>query len=237
MNNRLWAIVPAAGIGRRVGGSIPKQYLPLHGKAVIEWTVERLLDLPDLHEVVVVASREDEYWSSLSIANHRTVRRAPGGSERCYSVLNGLSLIEHTASIDDWVIVHDAARPCVRVRDIEKLVNRCTEQGMGGILAMPVRDTMKRAATGPVIIETLDRSSVWHALTPQCFRYGELKAALQQALSDGIEMTDEASAMEHTGIQPLLVEGHSDNIKITLPQDVQLAAYFLEQQDKADSRP
>lgn len=230
MSSKLWAIVPAAGVGQRVGGPIPKQYLRLHGKAVIEWTIDRLLDLPDLHAVVAVVSEGDEYWRSLSVANHKQVRRAPGGPERCYSVLSGLSLISDDASDSDWVIVHDAVRPCVRVKDIEKLMNQCRQRGAGGILAMPVRDTMKRANSGAAIIETLDRSCMWHALTPQCFRYGELKSALQQALAGGLKITDEASAMECAGVRPLVVEGHSDNIKVTLPQDVQLAAYFLQQQ-------
>ncbi len=231
MSSRSWVIVPAAGAGQRVGEPIPKQYLTLHGKAIIEWSIERLLDLPDLQAIVVAVSEGDEYWPSLSTANHTFVRCAPGGSERCYSVLNGLSLISNEASDNDWVIVHDAVRPCVRVKDIEKLMSRCREKDIGGILAMPVRDTIKRSNADLTIIETLDRSSMWHALTPQCFRYGELKFALEQALAGGLEVTDEASAMEHAGVQPLLVEGHSDNIKVTLPQDVQLAAYFLEQQD------
>ncbi len=230
MSSKLWAIVPAAGVGQRAGAPIPKQYLPLNGKAVIEWTIERLLDFPDLYAVVVVVSEGDTRWHSLAAANHERVRRAPGGSERCHSVLNGLLLIDDDVSDNDWVIVHDAVRPCVRVKDIEKLMNQCRHRDVGGILAMPVRDTMKRADGDTTIVETLDRSCMWHALTPQSFRYGELRSALQQALAGGLEVTDEASAMEHAGVQPLLVEGHSDNIKVTLPQDVQLAAYFLRQQ-------
>lgn len=227
----LWAIIPAAGVGKRVGGATPKQYLELHGQPILEWTINRLLAIDELTGLVVVVSESDEYWGGLSMSQHEKILRAPGGTERCHSVLSGLLMLQGQADSDDWVLVHDAARPCVRQVDIAKLIHQCQQHNNGGILAMPVRDTMKRANEDQRIADTVDRSALWHALTPQCFRFGELFQALSQALKDGYEVTDEASAMEYAGHHPLLVEGHSDNIKVTLPQDLALAAHFLQEQE------
>ncbi len=227
----VWGIIPAAGVGKRVGAAIPKQYLELHGKSVLTWTIERLLGLENIKSVIVAISDGDEYWPELPISSHSRVQKAVGGAERCYSVLSSLNSLSGKAGENDWVLVHDAARPCVRTIDILKLLEQCRETNNGGILAMPVRDTMKQANNTQNIESTLDRSTMWHALTPQCFRYSELKSALNNALEDGFEVTDEASAMEYAGQKPQLVEGHSDNIKITMPEDVSLASYFLQQQD------
>lgn len=231
MTAKLWAIVPAAGVGKRVGGNVPKQYLPVHDRPIIRWTIDRLQQVEGLHKVVVAISSEDEYWPDLDVDFRSNIKMIEGGAERCYTVLNALQSIENEAAETDWVLVHDAARPCVRVDDINKLVSACQQQQTGGILAVPVRDTMKKSGSDQRIVDTLDRSTMWHALTPQCFRYAELRQALESALSGGFEVTDEASAMEHSGQQPILVQGHSDNIKVTLPEDLQLAAYYLQQQN------
>ncbi len=231
-SDHIWAIVPAAGVGKRVGSHIPKQYLPLHDCTILEWTIATLLKLDKLRALVCVISEGDEYWPDLQYASNSQVRVASGGTERCYSVLNGLQAIADEAQKSDWVLVHDAARPCVRTDDIKKLLKECQQYNNGGILAMPVRDTMKLSDDENRITQTLDRSRMWHALTPQCFRYGELVSALQNALDDGFEVTDEASAIEHTGGKPLLIEAHSDNIKVTLPHDLQLAAHYLKQQGR-----
>jgi len=228
---RLWAIVPAAGVGKRVGGKIPKQYLKLHDKALIVWTLGRLLELQDLQEIMVMISAEDSYWPDLNIQNDRRIQTAEGGSERCYSVLNGLIALEDKAVDDDWILVHDAARPCVRITDIHHLIETATSQNHGAILAVPVRDTMKKSNNNNEIEGTVDRESLWHALTPQLFKYGELRRALESALTDGFQVTDEASAMEHAGHRPLLVEGASDNIKVTLPEDLALAGFFIKNQE------
>jgi len=230
-NARVWAIVPAAGVGKRVGGSIPKQYLDLNGRPLIEWTLSRLLELEELQQLTVVVSAEDEYWPDLDIRNDQRVQTANGGSERCHSVLNGLDSLADMAAADDWVLVHDAARPCVRITDIRRLIDSAMAADQGGILAMPVRDTIKKSSNNNEIQDTIDRSSLWHAFTPQLFRYAELRHALRSAIDKGFQVTDEASAMEYAGQQPLLVEGASDNIKVTLPEDLALASFFISHQE------
>ncbi len=154
--------------------------------------------------------------------------RVNGGAERCHSVLNGLQALRQQAQPNDWVLVHDAARPCVRQADIEKLMTQLAEHPVGGLLAVPVRDTMKRADTGREIVETVNRDGLWHALTPQMFRLETLFNALQNVSNRGELVTDEAQAIEKTGQRPVLIEGHADNIKITHPQDLSLAEMYLQ---------
>ena len=228
---RFWGIVPAAGVGKRVGGKTPKQYLDLQGRPLITWTLSRLLELEELERVVVVISADDGYWSDLDLANDQRIQTAAGGSERCYSVLNGLTALQDEANDEDWVLVHDAARPCVRITDIHRLIKVAMDADHGAILAMPVRDTIKKSNENNRIDGTIDRDSLWHAFTPQLFKYGELRHALQLALDDNFQVTDEASAMEHAGNKPLLVEGASDNIKVTLPEDLALADFFITHQE------
>lgn len=225
----IWTIIPAAGVGSRMQADRPKQYLELLDNSVIEHTLALFLDHPVIEGVVVAISPEDPYWKELPVASHSHLTRVDGGSERCHSVLNALTwLLEQDADQDDWVLVHDAARPCLRHEDLEQLIAEVTQEGKGGILGIPVRDTMKQAAKdGRHIVQTVDRSHLWHALTPQMFRLGELKQAVEEALEDGFVVTDEASAMEHAGKKPLLVRGHADNIKITIPEDLALAEFYL----------
>ncbi len=227
----LWAVVPAAGVGKRMQADRPKQYLELHGRTVLEHTLRRLDEIEALSGIVVAISAGDAYWPDLQLDLCHPLRRAEGGAERCHSVLNALSLLGEQADDADWVLVHDAARPCVRREDIEHLIDTLADHPVGGILAMPVRDTMKRADGQQHITATEDRTGLWHALTPQMFRLGELRTALETALADGFLVTDEASALEHMGKAPQLVDGHSDNIKITRPEDLALAAFYLQQQD------
>ena len=229
MRDKLWAVVVAAGTGQRMGSAIPKQYLSLHGRPMIEWSVERIRQVPDLREVVVVIAKEDQRWSLLPIATQ--VRTAVGGAARYISVLNGLLSLQAQAHDSDWVLIHDAARPCVRVEDIEKLIACCVQNHIGGILAMRSSNTIK-LATGQTILRTLDREQIWHALTPQCFRYGEIKMALNRALETKSPITDEAAAMEYADIPISLVEGCSDNIKVTSPWDLDMAAYILQYQQR-----
>ena len=231
--SKLWAVVPAAGVGRRVGGEIPKQYLDLHGRPLIAWTLKRLLELNELQRVTVAISAEDSYWSDLVIRNDQRIQTTIGGDERCHSVLNGLVALEEEAADNDWVLVHDAARPCVRIDDIRRLIVVARKSENGAILAIPVRDTIKKSNNNKEIENTVDRDSLWHALTPQLFKYGELRHALQLALADSFQVTDEASAMEYAGYRPLLVEGASDNIKVTLPEDLALAGFFIRNQENA----
>ncbi|MEN8218859.1 MAG: 2-C-methyl-D-erythritol 4-phosphate cytidylyltransferase [Pseudomonadota bacterium] len=222
-----WALVPAAGIGSRMGSQRPKQYLHLHDKPILQHTLERL-NLPRIAGIVVCVAQDDPYWETLTLP--KPVMRVNGGAERCHSVLNGLQALQQQAQADDWVLVHDAARPCVRQADLEKLMTELAHHPIGGLLAVPVRDTMKRADAKLEIVETVNREGLWHALTPQMFRLEALSNALQSLLNRGEHVTDDAQAMEKMGQRPVLIEGHADNIKITHPQDLKLAELYLQQQ-------
>ena len=220
-------VVPAAGIGSRMGASCPKQYLPLAGKFLIEHTLERLLAHPRIERVVVALAADDDFFQTLPVASHPRLMTTTGGCERADSVLNGLSLVE-----SEWVLVHDAARPCITHQDIDRLIHAGLA-GDGAILGSRVRDTMKRSDAAGYIQKTVDRDQLWHALTPQFFRTTLLRDAIQQGQSQGLPITDEASAMELAGWRPLMVEGRADNIKVTRPEDLALAALFLTQQEES----
>ncbi len=228
---RFAVVVPAAGVGKRMQTHHPKQYLSLHGKTILEHTVANLLAHPALELVVIAVSDGDEYFSELSLAKADNVVRVSGGQERVDSVLSGLQyLSQHHAEQYPWVLVHDAARPCLTQQDVSALIEQCQQAQCGGILATPVRDTMKRARSGSAHIEsTVDRDNLWHALTPQMFPLAELKHALLDGLEQQSIITDEASAMEAIGYQPILVKGRADNIKVTQPEDLALAEFFLSQ--------
>ncbi len=228
---RYWAVVPAAGVGRRMGSVTPKQYMQLNGRLVIEHTLETLLACQRLDGVYVAVSPDDEWWGDTAMAKHPQLVRVDGGPERCHSVLNALNLLQQSAAPDDWVLVHDAARPCLRSDDLEKLIDTLHDHPIGGLLGVPVRDTMKRADTQAAISETVSRDGLWHAYTPQMFRLGPLHQALEQAIAKGLIVTDDASAMELAGVKPLMIEGHDDNIKITRPEDLVLAEFYLKQQE------
>jgi 2-C-methyl-D-erythritol 4-phosphate cytidylyltransferase len=223
----LHAVIPAAGVGSRMGADIPKQYLQLAGKTVIERTLERLLQLPGLANIVVALGEADPIWPGLEIRKDSRLHTVNGGKERADSVLNGLYKLRQLADDDDWVLVHDAARPCVRLAEIDLLIETCLNRKQGGILATPVHDTMKRSDSQNRIVGTVPRENLWHACTPQLFRIGELTEAIESALDSGYPVTDEASAMERAGQQPLLVECSLANIKITRPDDLALAEFYL----------
>ncbi|MEY3807033.1 MAG: 2-C-methyl-D-erythritol 4-phosphate cytidylyltransferase [Pseudomonadota bacterium] len=225
---KFWAIVPAAGVGKRMQADRPKQYLELAGTTVIEHTLLRLLQADIFSAIAVAVSKEDPYWPELPLSKHQTIITAPGGKERADSVLSGLKAIREQASDDDWVLVHDAARPCITTADIHYLINTLVNDEVGGILALASADTLKQVQ-GNSITGTLDRSHIWRALTPQMFRYGMLKAALEQTQGNPA-ITDDASALELTGLQPKIVEGRPDNIKITRPEDLALAKFYIDQQ-------
>jgi 2-C-methyl-D-erythritol 4-phosphate cytidylyltransferase len=230
---RYWAALPAAGTGTRLGAGIPKQYLQLRGRAILEWSLERMRSHPLVEGVAVALAPGDLLWNKLGLASAPNVMVTAGGAERCHSVLNCLHRLARDAAPGDWVLVHDAARPCVRREDIDALIDAVREHPAGGILALPARDTLKRADAANGIAETVERHGLWHALTPQLFRLGPLTAALESAIASGRIVTDEAQAMELAGSRPLLVRGHSDNIKITHGDDLALAELFLAQQEKS----
>ena len=228
---KYWAVVPAAGVGRRMNVDIPKQYLEIKGKTLIEHTLERLLAFPPLEKIVVVLDKNDSYYKDIELLQNKRILLAEGGDERYQSVLNGLNKLSGLAAEHDWVMVHDVARPCIRRSDLDWLVDQLQGHPVGGILGNPVRDTMKRTE-GAVICETVDRNNLWHALTPQMFRMKLLQDAIQQAIDDAMPVTDEASAIEYSGKQPVMVEGHPDNIKVTRGTDLALASLYIEQQSK-----
>jgi len=223
-----WAVVPAAGSGRRMGAALPKQYLQLGDRTVLERTLDTLLAVEAFAGVVLIVAPDDSDWAAIRprYAGHSLVV-VSGGAERCHSVLNGLDVLAGKAVASDWVLVHDAARPCVRPDDIRALIAGVDADSDGGLLGVPVADTMKRVAEDGRVAATVDRGGLWHALTPQMFRLEQLRAALRQAIAANSLVTDEASAMELAGYRPRMVQGHRDNIKITLPADLELAAFYL----------
>nr|WP_306671627.1 2-C-methyl-D-erythritol 4-phosphate cytidylyltransferase [Endozoicomonas sp. ONNA2] len=229
---RYWAVVPAAGVGRRMNVDIPKQYLEIKGKPLMVHTLERLLDFPRLEMIVVVLDYHDEYHQSIELLRHPQVLLAQGGHERYHSVLNGLRVLLDIANPDDWVLVHDVARPCIRRSDMDWLVNQLHDHPVGGLLGSPVTDTIKKVGGQDVVSETVDRQGLWHAKTPQMFRLGMLHDAMAKAIADKMPVTDEASAIEYAGKQPVMVEGHADNIKVTQGTDLALASLYIEQQLK-----
>lgn len=220
----LTAIVPAAGIGSRMGADCPKQYLTLAGKTILEHTLGCLLSHPAIARVIVALAPHDEWFEQLAVAADPRVLRVEGGSERAYSVLNALHVAE-----GKWVLVHDAARPCLTQGDLDALIASAMACD-GAILGSRVRDTMKRTDGAGNIVATVEREQLWHALTPQMFPTGTLKRALEEGLALGALITDEASAMERAGFTVKMVEGRADNIKVTRPEDLSLAELFLQQQ-------
>ena len=224
-----WGLVPAAGVGARMGTETPKQYLRLGGRTILEHSIRRLLDLPSVEGVMVALNPNDELWSELPVFNDARVRTVQGGAERSGSVLSGLREMRSLLHPDDWVLVHDAARPCVRSADLALLVEKLSGQAVGGLLGAPVRDTIKRVSGSSSIEATLERATLWRAFTPQMFRFQLLLQALEDALQRGIPVTDESSAVEAAGHKPLIVQGHSDNIKITTPEDLLLAESVIQE--------
>lgn len=231
---QFWAIIPAAGAGKRMAADRPKQYLEFQNKTVIEYSLNRLLDHPAISGAVVALDNADSYWQQMAYCHSKPVLNIQGGAERCDSVLKALqALATHLKNTDlskVWVLVHDAARPCVRADDLTNLMDSASYDDNGGLLAVPVRDTMKRQQDNNRIQTTIDRTGLWHALTPQMFKLPLLIAALQGAEEKGLHVTDDASAMELAGYHPLLVEGHEDNIKITRPFDLELAKLYIQHQ-------
>lgn len=223
-----WVVIPAAGVGSRMRANIPKQYLRLGSHTVIEQTLSCFLSHPNLLGIVVCLSEGDDYWPALPMSQHPLIQVAIGGKERADSVLAGLNLLLSQAQKDDWVLVHDAARPNLQREDLDSLLINAGQDEVGGLLATPARDTLKEIDDVGRVKRTLNRKIIWQALTPQMFHLCQLQKAIAQGLKSGYTITDEASAMELMGLSPLLVEGRSDNLKITHPEDIQrLAPYFM----------
>ncbi len=224
---RFWGVVPAAGSGARMGADCPKQYLELQGVAILQHTLDALLALPLLDTVMVALAAGDQRWQTLPAARDQRVETTPGGAERADSVLACLAALEGRASAADWVLVHDAARPCISQAELEHLVQALRDDPVGGLLALPVSETVKRADDQQRVSATVARDGLWLAQTPQMFRYGMLRSALESAAEQGLTVTDEASALEQAGHAPRLVAGAATNIKVTRPADLPVAERFL----------
>jgi|SRR5690606_18017776 2-C-methyl-D-erythritol 4-phosphate cytidylyltransferase len=221
MTTSFWLVIPAAGVGARMAADRPKQYLEIAGRCILEHTLDCFLDHPGLLGAVVCVALDDPFWQQLAVASDPRVRRAPGGRERADSVLAGLQvLLAEGAGAEDWVLVHDAARPNLVRQDLDRLLTSLADDPVGGLLAVPARDTLKRAGADGRVEQTVDRSVIWQAYTPQMFRLGALHDALSKALQARVAITDEASAMEWAGQAPRLIEGRADNLKVTRPEDL-----------------
>jgi len=225
---RFWAVIPAAGNSRRMGAStLPKQYLSLAGRSVLEWSLAPLLQRPECAGVVVALASGDRHWHTLAAAQDRRIHTVMGGSERADSVRQGLRALESELGDEDWVLVHDAARPCLQADELTSLLSVMQDEAVGGLLAVALVDTLKRADESGRVAQTVNRAGLWRALTPQMFRYGILNNALAEAQRRGVTVTDEAQAVELLGLRPKLVPGSADNIKITVPGDLQRAQHIL----------
>jgi 2-C-methyl-D-erythritol 4-phosphate cytidylyltransferase len=224
---RRWAIVPAAGQGSRFGASLPKQYAPLLGRPLLSWTLRALLAEESLAGIVVALAAGDERWRKVPESHDPRVRTCTGGSRRDVSVARALEALVGDVAETDWVLVHDAARPCLRHDDLQALFTELEDDPIGGLLAAPVSDTLKRADDAARAATTVPREGLWRALTPQMFRFGLLRRALAVCAERGRAVTDEAAAIECLGLRARLVRGHADNIKVTNPEDAALAEAIL----------
>ncbi|VFP80242.1 2-C-methyl-D-erythritol 4-phosphate cytidylyltransferase [Candidatus Erwinia haradaeae] len=220
----LIAIIPAAGKGLRMNSQCPKQYLTICGKTILEHSLHVLLQHREIKHIVIALHPSDIYFKNLSISRNLRITTVKGGPQRTDSVLAALQ----TSPPAKWVLIHDAARPCLCSTDLHRLLALTVSSQIGGILAVPVRDTLKRAMKGKNNIHyTVKRESLWHALTPQLFPLTLLKNCLEKLLRDRKYITDEASALEYCGYYPELIRGRSDNLKITHPEDLALARLYL----------
>ena len=235
---RYWLVMPAAGAGHRFGADLPKQYAPLEGRTVIEWALAPFVEDARCARVVVALAPGDAHFTAVAARLQRpggaaAVTTVAGGAHRSASVRSALASLSGSAAAEDWVLVHDAARPCLPRADLQRLLERLDAHPLGGLLAVPAADTLKRAQGGAglaQVAETVERARLWRALTPQMFRYGKLCAALDAAHAAGRLPSDEAQALEWQGEHPALVEGSAANLKITTPADLTLAAATLRAQ-------
>ena len=226
---RYWAIIPAAGTSQRMGGELPKQYLPINNTTVIEYSLKCFLRHASIAGIVVALHVDDQHWYQLDVVKNEKIHTVIGGKTRADSVYNAIQYLENIpAENEDYVLVHDAARPCLRFSDLELLISQLNDDEVGGVLAAPVSDTLKMSNAEGFIKKTLDREKIWRAFTPQMFRLKYLKKAMQHCINEKITITDEASAIEVQNLPVRLVKGQSDNIKVTYTEDLALAAAILQ---------
>lgn len=224
---RFFALIPAAGKGARFGGAGAKQYLPLAGRPMIYHAIATLCANKSIRRVVVVLAMDDAEWDDYNWAEFAPKLRVLrcGGATRAHTVLHALDALSNDLDAADWVLVHDAARPCLDAGDLAALIETLASDAIGGILAVPLADTLKRADADNRIDATLSRVALWRAQTPQMFRYRLLRDALRQHIGD--QPTDEASVIEHCGLRPRLIPGSARNIKVTFPADLAIAELFI----------
>ncbi|XBC40617.1 MAG: 2-C-methyl-D-erythritol 4-phosphate cytidylyltransferase [Buchnera aphidicola (Nurudea yanoniella)] len=220
------AVIPAAGIGSRMLSKIPKQYIKIQGCTILEHSIKFLLIHSSIKKVIIVLHKKDKFFYKLPISTHPRVFSVIGGGFRINSVLSGLLVIRDT----EWVIIHDAVRPCLNFNDLNKIINIIKYSTFGGILATPVVNTIKYSINNLNVLCTINRNKLWNALTPQCFPLKLLLSCLKKIIKKGIYITDEASAMEYFGYYPELVRGNSRNIKVTYKEDIDLVDFYLKQQ-------
>ena len=225
--NKYWVVIPAAGIGRRMGGDIPKQYVSVNGKTIIEHTIDNFIGRKEIENICIAISESDEHWPALPISKNKKMITTIGGSERYESVYNGLCALKDKANDDDWVLVHDAVRPCLKKSIIDRLITDVSSNDVGGILALPCFETMKKVNNNRHIEETINREIIWRAQTPQVFKYKKLLLAIEKAINENIHITDEAMAMELLNYKPIVIMGDEKNIKITHQTDLKHLELFL----------
>ena len=223
-----YLIVPASGIGTRMESDTPKQYIKLNnGLTVLDQTLKTLLNIDYIKGCIVAINENDTTFKNSKYAqHHKLLDIVNGGEQRYNSVMNALEALEDYASANDWVLVHDAARPCVDPNDINTMIDTLKDSKSGGLLATRVVDTIKKSKDN-IAIKTIDRENLWQAQTPQMYRFGMLKDALNKSISDGASITDEAGAIEHINQQSTLIESSKKNIKITTQADLELANFYL----------
>ena len=237
MNSKIWVLIPAAGSGRRLETNLPKQYQLILGKTVLGHSLQAVQAVATA-ETLVVLSPNDENWSSSKLNEEFSVHTCQGGAERYLSVEQGLAMAESLgAEKQDWILIHDAARPCLHPNTLKDLLQALADETRDGlIVAVPCRDTMKYSSDGAVIKHTVDRTPLWQAQTPQCFRFAALKDALEYVKKNGIEITDEAEAIERNGGEVGLLTGRYDNLKITFPEDLELAEAILAKRRRTENK-
>ena len=225
---RFWVVIPAAGSGRRMGSSErPKQYRLLAGRTILEWAVAPFIRRATCERIIIALAGQDRFWQTLSLSEHERIVTVEGGTERADSVRAALAALAAQARAEDWILVHDAARPCLSDEDLDRLIVKLAADPIGGLLAAPLVDTLKRADEQGCVVETLPRAGLWRALTPQMFRYDVLRRALALASERGLAVTDECQAVELLGLRPRLISGSAGNLKVTTEADLVQAACIL----------
>ena len=221
----MYVIIVAAGSGQRFASDTPKQFLEIAGKLAIQHCIDAFDCIDEIEGIVLVMPKNQKLWKDLELTANKPLMYTTGGSNRAQSVMHGLKILSPSTEDNTWILIHDAARICILPSDINKLIRSCKKNNQGGLLVKPINDTIKYTSNGKHIDKTIDRNHLRAALTPQMFPYGQLKGILEKADSNLI--TDESSAFEQAGIMPLMVNGRSDNLKLTQVEDLLIAEYIL----------